>query len=687
MQRLFKFLANKHADVYKVLIFILSIAVIVFFFPRQAKFKYDLNNSKGKPWNHEDLVAPFDFAIMKSNKQIEQEKAQLAKNARSFFMLDTTVVIKQKKIFEENINTQWSQSKSDKLKSRFLALGNELLDSVYKKGVIQLNDKFENAAPDFSISVLSGTEAEEHDISEFLTIQSADDYLRNFLQKKQVSDIPFLTQLIENSLTYNLFYDKATTDKVLKQEQDNITVAFGGYVKNQSVVLRGEIVDAQKFQVLQSLKHEYEKQSGGTVNYVSILAGQIIVVSLCLIVLAIFLLMLRKDIFIDNAKITFILLLIVLMVVSATIAMNAQQFNLYLLPLCILPVIIRAFFDTRLALFAHIVTVLLIAFIAPNRYEYTFVQIVGGMVAIFSVLSLRNRSQFFTTAILVFVAYALAYIGINVVQEGTFNTLSWHVISWFGISALLTLFAYPLIFVFEKVFGFLSDVSLMELSDTNSPLLRELALKAPGTFQHSLQVANLAEEVVYQIGGDPLLVRTGALYHDIGKMQAPIYFIENQSGGVNPHDELSYEESAAVIISHVTNGIELAKKYNLPQQIIDFIRTHHGTNSTLYFLKMYKKEHPNEEIDEQQFHYPGPIPFSRETAVLMVSDSVEAASRSLKTYSEQTIHELVENIINNLINLNQFANADITFRDINVIKKILKKKLISMYHVRVEYPR
>jgi putative nucleotidyltransferase with HDIG domain len=335
----------------------------------------------------------------------------------------------------------------------------------------------------------------------------------------------------------------------------------------------------------------------------------------------------------------------------------------------------------------HLVTVLIISFMAPNRFEFAFIQLLGGMVAIFSIVNMRNRSQIFISSAIIFLTYSAAYVGMTIIQEGGSDVLTWQDFAWFGISALLTLFSYPFIFVFEKLFGFISDVSLLELSDTNGKLLRELASRAPGTFQHSLQVANLAEEAIYNIGGNALLVRTGALYHDIGKMEMPMYFIENQANGMNPHDEMSFDESAAMIISHVIKGIEIAKKNNLPEQIIDFIRTHHGTTITAYFFRSFQNAFPEQQIDESKFHYPGPIPFSKETAVLMMADSVEAASRSLKKYDAESIDNLVEKIITTQIEQNQFMNSDITFKDINTLKKIFKKKLMNVYHVRVEYPR
>jgi putative nucleotidyltransferase with HDIG domain len=395
----------------------------------------------------------------------------------------------------------------------------------------------------------------------------------------------------------------------------------------------------------------------------------------------------RKDIFEDNHKMTFILLIVCLMVFMASLGIRFGIQSIYILPFCILPVMVRTFFDTRIAMFTHLTTCLIIGLHAPNPFEFVFIQLIGGIIAIFSILNLRKRAQLFFSVTIIFIAYSLSYFGISIIQEGKLSSIEWSNIAWFALSAGLTLFSYPLIYLFEKIFGFISDVSLMELSDINSPLLRELALRAPGTFQHSLQVANLAEEAIMAVGGSSLLVRTGALYHDIGKMEMPMYFIENQYTGVNPHDELSYEDSAKIITGHVNKGIEIAKKNNLPDSLIDFIRTHHGTTKAQYFYLSFLKNFPGEAIDEKSFQYPGPIPFSKETAVLMMADSVEAASRSLKKYEAEIIEELVEKVIDRQIEQDQFINADITFKNINTIKKIFKKKLLNMYHLRIEYPK
>lgn len=666
----------------------IAITVIVYIFPKQGKFKYEFQSLKGKPWYHEDLVAPFDFAIKKSKEELAKERSEQIKNANYYFKYDNGIAKEKKAQFSTAFESKWDIKKNKNLKTNTLALGNKILDSIFQKGIIEPNDIIENKPSDFSIFVLNNNVAEDHDLNDFYTIQSAFDYVKTKLNASaSKADVSFILPLLENSIAHTIFYDKATTDKILKQSLDDISPSRDIILKEQSIISKGEIIDAEKFQILESLKSEYEGQSGGTGSYIFILLGQIILVALCLSVLITFLAFFRNDIFINNTKITFILMLIILQVLMGRLAVNATSFSIYLLPFCILPVIIRAFFDTRVALFVHVVTVLIISFMAPNRFEFAFIQLLGGMVTIFSIVNMRNRSQIFISSAIIFITYSISYIGITIIQEGGNDVITWLDFAWFALSAMLTLFSYPLIFIFEKMFGFISDVSLLELSDTNGKLLRELASCAPGTFQHSLQVANLAEEAIYIIGGNSLLVRTGALYHDIGKMEMPMFFIENQAGGINPHEDLSFDESADIIISHVIKGVEIAKRNNLPEQIIDFIRTHHGTSITGYFYRSFKNSFPDELIDETKFHYPGPIPFSKETAVLMMADSVEAASRSLKKYDAESIGELVDKIINTQIEQNQYANSDITFKDINTLKKIFKKKLMNVYHVRVEYPR
>jgi putative nucleotidyltransferase with HDIG domain len=405
-----------------------------------------------------------------------------------------------------------------------------------------------------------------------------------------------------------------------------------------------------------------------------------------MLVLYMFLRRFRKEVLESNMRIAFILLIVLMMVIIATASLRFGLFSIYVLPFAILPIVLNTFFDSRLALFVHFITILLVGFFVPNGFEFVLLNVVAGMVAIISLTDAYRRSKLVVTAAFVILTYSVIYMGIGLVQEGDLRQIDYTYFSWFGVNGLLILISYPLIYVFEKTFGFISDATLMELSDTNQPLLRKLAENAPGTFQHSLQVANLAEEAVHHVGGNPLLVRTGALYHDIGKMDEPLYYIENQSSAINPHDNLEFEQSARIIIDHVRKGVELAKKNKLPEPIINFIRTHHGTTTVQYFYRSFLRKYPEAEVDVQKFSYPGPRPDSKETAIVMMADSVEAASRSLKSITEITIDKLVDNIITSQMTDEQYNEAQITFKDITTIKEVFKKRLQNIYHVRISYP-
>jgi putative nucleotidyltransferase with HDIG domain len=452
------------------------------------------------------------------------------------------------------------------------------------------------------------------------------------------------------------------------------------------VISRGDMVDAEKYLVLESLRKEYQSRLGSTGSFSLILLGQAIMVAITLLMLYMFMVKYRTDLAQNNWQVTFLLMLILGMIVTSSVVQRIPNVNLYLVPFCLLPVIVRSFFDSRLALFAHIVGLIIVGFEAPNGFEFMFLQLIAGIISIFSLLSLQNRSQLFVSMFIVFLTYSASYFSIAIMQEGQIKNIDLTMFMWFAGSVGLTLLAYPLIFLFEKLFGFISEVTLLELNNTNHKLLRQMASEAPGTFQHSLQVASLAETAIYEIGGNALLVRTGALYHDIGKLHAPMYYVENQVTGVNPHDDLSFEESAKIIINHVIKGIELAKKHKLPEQLIDFIRTHHGTSTVQYFYKSYLSNFPEGELDKEHFSYPGPKPFTKEMAVLMMADSVEAASRSLSEYTTDSVGKLVDSIIDRQFNEGQFDSCNITLRDISDVRSIFKKKLLNIYHVRMEYP-
>lgn len=665
---------------------LVSIAFIVYLFPKEAKFLYEFQN--GKPWLHQNLIAPFDFAIYKSEEEISAEIETIKKDARPYFKVHASVPEILLKTYEENFEEKWKENKPSSQKQYLFDIGKNAIQTIYGSGIIKIDEVIENKPGDFTIVLLEDNVAEERELRQVFTLQSAYLFTETTLNEKvnNESEKAFLQSIIEDALIHNIFYDKETSDKMLTEKLNNISLTKGKIEKDVGIISKGDIVTNEKYQVLMSLKKEYEKNVGGQGSFFSAVAGQAIIATIIVFLLMSFLFLFRKDIITESNKVAFLLIMVLLMVSMSVLSHKIDEINIYALPFCILPIILRTFYDTRLATFTHTLTILLIGFLAPNGFEFMFIELVAGITAIFSIASLHNRSQLFTTSFLVFIAYSVSYFGIIILHQGRWENIELMNFIWFATSAMLTLFAYPLMYAFEKLFGFLSDVSLMELSNTNTPLLRKLAENAPGTFQHALQVANIAEDLIQQIGGNPLLVRTGALYHDIGKMENPVFFTENQQG-VNPHNQLKSEESAQVIIRHVIRGIELAKKHKLPEQIVDFIRTHHGTTRTRFFYENYKREHPEENVEEGKFTYPGPIPFSKEGAVLMMADSVEAASRSLKHPTAESIANLVDSIIGNLISENQFIHSNITFKDISDIKKILKRKLMNIYHMRIEYPK
>ncbi|MBL4707783.1 MAG: HDIG domain-containing protein, partial [Flavobacteriales bacterium] len=554
------------------------------------------------------------------------------------------------------------------------------------KGIIELHESIEGEDADFEVIVLESNVAVNRPLGQLFTIKTAFEALKEELNQLSEPENILLLRALENCLKRNISYDEETNEFIIQQELEKVSPTLGMVQKGERVVAKGELLNDERYKSVESLKKEFESQLGESSSFSMILLGQVILVALLIASLALFLVLFREEIINNDAKIIFLLFLIVLFVFGSKMFLQIENLNFYLLPFCVLPLVVRTFFDIRVALFTFLVTILTIGFIAPNPYEFIIIQMITGMLTLLGIVNLRNRSQLFFSSLVVFTVYSLVYLSIGLIQEGSFEATNWKFLGWFFGSAMLTLFAYPLIYIFEKIFGFVSDVTLMELADTNNKLLRKLNMKAPGTFQHSLQVSNLAEEAIRAIGGNTLLMRTGALYHDIGKMNMPNYFIENQNSDYNPHEELAPEESVSIIIEHVIKGIEIARRNKLPDIIIDFIRTHHGTTTTRFFYMQYLAENPDEKDSAKKFRYPGPLPYSKETAVLMMADSVEAASRSLKRYDGELIEKLVNSIIDSQVKENQFANADITFRDITDIKKMFKKKLMSIYHVRVEYP-
>jgi putative nucleotidyltransferase with HDIG domain len=690
MRKLLIYISNQHETILKLILICLTVFIIIRLLPHHVHYKFEFH--KNSAWLDKDLYAPFDFAINKEKDSLEAEKKEIIKTAPLFFYEDTTVRLNVIEKFNAAIS--YDRQVTDSLNPaetispsqvRLNETGEKIINLVYEKGILEQAAKI-NLSDYTKLKIVKGNSAKSVFVKDVFTVASALAFSDMLLKQYPADEQEKLKKYLSDALLPDLFYDAANTGKFQKQLTDNLSLTRGMVAKGDLIISRGEVISDEKFNVLESVRQAVEQNKQGTESDLAVFSGQLALICICITVLMIFLATLRKDVFADNRKITLIFVLIILITLIYTQSLRLNFISLYLVPCCLLPIVIRVFFDTRLALFTHVITILILGSVAPNGFEFVFMQTIAGMITVFIFAHLRKRAQLFISISMIFISYVVCYISLSIVHEGSLADIDYINIGWLFGNVLLTLFAYPLIYMFEKLFGLTSDVSLMELSDMNSPLLRDLSMKAPGTFQHSMQVANLAEAAVYRIGGNTLLVRVGALYHDIGKMDMPLYFIENQSSAVNPHDDLSFEESASIIISHVIRGIEKAKKNNLPDLIIDFIRTHHGTTMVQYFYQSYLKNYPDKIASEEDFRYPGPLPFSVETAVLMMADSVEAASRSLQKHQADTISRLVDDIIETQIRQQQFINCDITFKDISTIKKIFKKMLMSIYHVRVEYP-
>jgi cyclic-di-AMP phosphodiesterase PgpH len=690
-------LSINYSQLLRASYFILTVVVIVLFMPREGKFKFEFQ--RGTPWMHEDLNAPFDFPIYKTDSELLAERHAILRGLKPFFSLDSTAepLVKRQLQADADLSARPPAfrvaGKYIPLNAEVLTTANNLLSYIYSKGVIDPNElNALGVMPDAGITILINNIAYDTPISAILTVEEALDYLSERIA------LLGTTQGVEQSLSYaelplrkyinpNLVYEEQTTAKVRTELLRNLSLTRGMIQAGERIVVKGDVITQDIFVVLESLRREHESRIGFTGDVRLLIFGQTLLVGIIFLVLFLFLQSFRHELLRDHIKTLFILMLVSVMVVISAITVKMNVLSIYIIPFAVVPIFIRAFYDSRLALFVHLITIFMVGFFAPNSFEFVFYHFIAGIVAIVSLTNFYQRRKLFLTIFMVLTTYWLLYIGMVTIQEGTPMALNPIRLLWYAGNAMLILAAYQLIYIFEKVFGFLSDTSLMELSDSNHELLRQLAEVAPGTFQHCLQVANLAEAAIFQIGGNPLLIRAGALYHDIGKMGKPYYFVENQSPEYNPHQNLDFEESAEIIIAHVTDGVQMAKRHRLPQQIIDFIRTHHGTTKVQYFFRLFKEKFPNAKADFPKFRYPGPVPFSREMAVLMMADSVEAASRALKSITPKTINDLVDSIINYQQDEEQFSESDITFKDISVVKQVFKKKLMNIYHARIEYPK
>ena len=681
MVKVFDFFIKHKSFVYKIFLIFLSCFIVVYLFPREGIFKYEFQ--KGKVWQYSTYIAPFDFSILKSDKELNNDKQNIIESFNPYYRIDNTIKSKVFEDYSTKVEGYFSDIEDKELYDSLFAYGKSILIDIYKYGVISANE----LKPDRTQIFLIDDNVEIPTSIDQLFDPSS---LFNYLSKRIKSN-PFVkykesfNDLFFDLIVPNVFYDEKFNMEVQKSMLDQISMSRGVVRKGELIIAQGEVVGDEQLNILNSLRMEFLTRDIDSSSSNSIVFGYSILMLLIFFLLIMFLNKYRLDIYNDNRKLTFIFFNILLTVVLSTIILEYNPKFIYAAPICITPLVIKVFFDTRLALFIHLIIVLSIGFIVPNSFEFIFLQMIAGIIATQSITQFYRRANIFIAVFQILLVYFLAYFSFSIIQEGNFKGLELIVVGLFVLNGLFILFVLPLIYIYEKVFGLVSDVSLLELTDTNSPLLKELSEKAPGTFHHSLQVANLAEAAANEIDANTLLVRVGGLYHDIGKLKHPNYYTENQSGNKSVHEELSPINSAKLIIDHVEDGVIIAKKNNLPERVIDFIKTHHG-NSVVYFFYKKQEELKDDNYSKEDFQYPGPKPFSKETAILMMADSVEAASKSLKNPTADQLEGFVNKIVSDKMNENQFDSSDITLKEIETVKNVLYKKLINIYQLRIEYP-
>ena len=633
-------------------------ALIPLMFPSSGHGNH-YDYAQGSIWRNDDLVAPFDFPVQRTPAEIEQQTNKAKAELTLYYHIDPSA---------HNRATEQLSLLAQNHKELNLRALRKTIDSIYSIGYIETPSDI----PDFehhTLILLDGNIGSEHTVTDY------------------INTIDITNRLLRDSiLVPNIIYDANRTQLELDSRISQLTTSAGVVKQGQRIVAKGETVSAETARIIASLERENDNLFLQNYHPLGRYAGQLMLCIIAFIALYMFLKNTRHPILDDNRRVTFVMVLVLLMSALTALVSNQSPDLVLIVPLCIVPIMMRVFFDMRVALYVHVTTIIILANMVPNPFEFIFYQLIAGMMSIVTVRNFENRSKFFLVSGVIFLSYALIYTFGVLSQESTLNGITAGRYLVFFFNALLTLLSYPLIYLFERAFGLTTNLTLMELSSTNNPALRELSRNAPGTFQHAMQVANISEDLINEIGGNALLAKVGALYHDIGKVEAPLYFTENQNGGFNPHDELDNRESASIIIQHVRSGLELAKKYHLPPSVQDFIRTHHGTTVTGYFYAKQVNEHPDEPLNIADFQYPGPTPYSRETAVVMIVDSVEAACKSLKDHDSQSINQLVDRIVDSKISQNQLENCNLTFGDITRIRKMLKTKMLSIYHARISYP-
>ena len=662
----------------KTVLVCITVAIIVWFLPRNEgrMYRYDV----GKPWMYGSVIAKFDFPIYKTDEAIKHEQDSLLKHFQPYYSLNPLIEKKQVERFlhdyEQGING---------LPKEYVGIVARQMQEIYQMGIINTNE-YNNIFKDSTsmIRFVSGKNAKSLKVSSFYSTIAAYEHI--FANEKLAAQRAILSRCnLNNYIEANIVYDKEKSDAEKNDLLSSIPLASGMVMSGQKIIDRGEIVNDYTCRVLNSFDKEMKRRSSTQDEIMTTFIGQILFVLILVMMFTSYLTLFRKDYFEKPRSITMLYTMITLFPILVSMMMKHNFFSVYIIPFAMAAIFVRVFMDSRTAFITHVTMILICAAAVKYQYEFIIVQLASGLVAIYSLRELSKRSQIFITAILVTISSCIVYLALQLMQDNQVFNIDPSMYTYFIINGIFLLLSYPMMYLIEKMFGFISNVTLFELSNTNKGLLRNLSEIAPGTFQHSITVGNLAAEIANRIHANSLLVRTGALYHDIGKMTNPVFFTENQAG-VNPHDQLSDLESAQIIISHVTEGLKLAEKFNLPGIIKDFISTHHGTGLTKYFYINYCNEHPDEQVDKEMFQYPGPNPFTREQAILMMADTVEAASRSLSEYTEESISALTNKLIDSQVADGFFRECPITFRDIALAKAVLIERLKSIYHTRISYP-
>lgn len=677
-------LVHSYQTISKIFIFLCAVILVVWQMPRTVKFKYEYQ--KMKPWQYESLYAPFNFPIYKTAEEIKLEEDDYLKDSYPIFTYDNVITKQNREKMLADFDTKWTGNQVDKLKNKQLL--ERLYDTIENQGIISNISSLENMKPESMIDVVRDRVVKTRQVRDFYTMKTATDFISDHLLNADESiDKAMINRLLLAHIHQNIIYSEDLTEQAREQAKSSISLTFGMVQKDELIINEGEIVTEERYNILNSLKTEYASiDSGNFFNRNLNLYGQILLVFVIFSSLFLGLRLLYSDIFKESRSINLIIIVMLMMIIPSFIIIRLYPDMIYVMPLTILAMLMVTFFNIRVAIYVQTITLIIISLAVPNPFQFFIIQYFVSLVSIFVLGKNSSRSRYFVTYASIFISYIVLKVSVSLTLDGGLDNFTWNDVGTFAMNTLFTMLTLPLAYMLEKVFGFVTDMTLLELSNTNSPLLRKLSSEAPGTFQHVMQVADLCEEALFAIGGNMLLARTGAMYHDVGKLKNPLFFTENQHGKYNMHNEMSYYESSQIIINHVLDGIEICRKYHVPEQIIDFARTHHGTRRTEYFYQMEIKENPDIEVNEADFRYHGPIPFSKETAVLMMADSVEAASRSLNEKTEESISKLVDGIIDAQVNDNQFINTDLTFRDITTIKKVFKKKLMNIYHVRIAYP-